>query len=383
MKLALVTQDFPPETGGIQTYCWELARRFQPRVERFCVVTCTPNDPNHQSFDRNQAFEVVRAKGSSDVLPLSLATVLPRLVARGQVDTVLHAQWQTLAVSTWLARRGKLRGVFCAAHGRELLLQPPALPGAKTAYDAVRSRLLGATQCVFPVSHFTQKLLVKHGVPSDHSVVVSNGTDAEHFRPADATALRQQLGLEAAFVVLFAGRLKRNKGVDTAILGMKQLCVACPEAVFVIVGEGDDKQRLQTLVTREGLENRVRFLGKVPYAELPAYYSLADVFVTLSREEPPAVEGFGLVFLEAGACETAVIGARSGGIPDAIVDERTGLLVPPNDPAAFAQAALRLYSDVELRRTLGQNARRRVLERGTWNTCHDVLLREMTNRLRP
>ncbi len=214
---------------------------------------------------------------------------------------------------------------------------------------------------------------MKHGVPADRCVVVSNGTDPEHFRPTDATALRRRLDLDGAFVVLFAGRLKRNKGVDTAILGMKQVCAACPNAVLVVVGEGDDKSRLQTLVEREGLQSSVRFSGKVAYSELPAYYSMADVFVTLSRHEPPAVEGFGLVFLEAGACETAVIGANSGGIPDAIVDEQTGLLVPPNDANAFAKAALRLVGDPELRKNLGLNARARILRENTWSVSHDLL----------
>lgn len=382
MKLALITQDFPPETGGIQTYCWELARRFHASVDTFCVITCSPASAAPREFDQRQAFRIIRCPGGSDVLPVSLASVLPKLIARREIDTVLHAQWQTLPVSTWLSRRNPGLSVFAAAHGRELLLRPLKLPVAASLYDGFRRNLLTSTQGIFPVSRFTRGLLHDVGVPEDLCTVVSNGTDPEHFRPRDGSGLRRDLGLQDAFVMLFAGRLKRNKGVDTAIVGMKQLRGACPNAVFLIIGEGDDKARLQALVAREGLDDRVRFVGKVPYAELPTYYSMADVFVTLSREEPPAVEGFGLVFLEAGACETAVIGANSGGIPDAIVDEHTGLLVEPNNPEAFANAVIRLAKDPALRTALGVNARRRVLETGTWQYSHDLLLKEMRLRSR-
>ena len=378
MKLALITQDFPPSVGGIQTYCRELAQRFERSLTAFTVFA--PRVPRTARLEQELGVEVVRCPGSSDALPLSLGLAFPAAVLRGQVDTVLHAQWQTLPVSVALKRLGLLQGgVFAAAHGRELLLQPLGRhPRLQWAYDRVRRYMLQAADGVFPVSRYTADRLLGLGVAEARCHVVPNGVDVAHFRPSDATALRQRLGLESSKVLLFAGRLQPNKGVDTVLQALPALLTSCPELVFLVVGTGPDKGRLEALAKELGVMAQVRFLGRVPFDDLPRYYSLADLFVTLSREEPPSVEGFGLVFLEAGACGTAVIGSRSGGIPDAIRDGETGRLIPPGDPEALVRSALPLLQDAGLARHLGEAGRAYVTAEGHWDRTHDRLLAQMS-----
>ena len=127
-----------------------------------------------------------------------------------------------------------------------------------------------------------------------------------------------------------------------------------------------------------GVTDHVLFEGSVPFSQLPSTYNLCDVFVTPSRSAPPSVEGFGIVFLEANACGKPVIGARSGGIPDAIVDGETGLLVEPDDEPGLAEALISLLSDPARCRALGDAGRARVEQACTWDVAHNALFRAMS-----
>jgi phosphatidylinositol alpha-1,6-mannosyltransferase len=143
---------------------------------------------------------------------------------------------------------------------------------------------------------------------------------------------------------------------------------------YVIVGSGPDEERLRQIVDHHGLHDAVHFAGRVPWDDLLLYYNAADVFVMPSREDPPDVEGFGLVFLEANACGTPVIGANAGGVPDAIVDGTTGYLVPPADPAALADALASVLTHPEQARAMGRAGRYRAATVASWGAVAGDLL---------
>lgn len=138
--------------------------------------------------------------------------------------------------------------------------------------------------------------------------------------------------------------------------------------LLLIAGEGPERSFLQQLVRDLELERHVHFLGSISQQELRHYYSEADVFLMAGRETPEDVEGFGLVYLEANACGPPVVGARVGGVPDAVWDEETGLLVPPDVPSATADALLRLVTAPDLARRLGE--RDRGAHRSQLGPCH-------------
>jgi phosphatidylinositol alpha-1,6-mannosyltransferase len=144
--------------------------------------------------------------------------------------------------------------------------------------------------------------------------------------------------------------------------------------VYVVAGDGPDRGRLVELTRQNGLEESVRFVGPIEDHELPLWYSLGDVFVMPSRSEPPDVEGFGIVYLEAAACERPVVAARAGGVPDAVSEGVSGLLVEPGDPAGLARALVELLSDPARRADLGRRARERVLTELTWDRIADATL---------
>jgi phosphatidylinositol alpha-1,6-mannosyltransferase len=377
MRLLLITKDFPPDVGGIQSYCWELAHRFVASCEAFCVVA--PRLPGSAEVDARAPFPVHRVACTRNTFAALSSLHLPALHRRYGFDTVLGAQWQTalpaLAASS-LVHRPR---VFAAVHGREILTRHYAkLPGGAEAFHAARRATLERVDAIFPVSHYALALVQEQGIPYRRAAVVPNGCDPERYRPADGSAVRTKLGLGERPTLLTLGRLVPRKGVDTVLRALPAIQAAVPEVVYLVGGAGPDEARLKALASELGLDGCVRFLGRVPDDELLATYGAADLFVLAAREERPDVEGFGLVYLEANACGKAVVGTTSGGVPDAVVPGKTGLLVAPDDALAFARAVIELLSDPARARAMGEAGRVRVQREATWDRVASTLFREMS-----
>jgi phosphatidylinositol alpha-1,6-mannosyltransferase len=164
-----------------------------------------------------------------------------------------------------------------------------------------------------------------------------------------------------------------RKGHDMVIRVLPRVLQKVPNVTFLIAGDGPYRGQLEQVAAAVGVQDRVIFANKISDQDLPDVYALSDVFVMPSRAqlEKCDVEGFGLVFLEANACGKPVIGGRSGGIPDAIVDGETGLLVNPHDLEDIASALIRLLSDHELADRLGEQGRLRVVNKFNWMQVGD------------
>lgn len=371
MRLLFVSQDFPPDLGGIQTYSAELAERIAPRVERFLAVV--PRRPGGDAVDAALEFPVRRLPIPSSFLPLLSTPDIVRLARRERFDVAFHAQWQT-ATGSLLARRltGYPRRIVVAAHGRETLFNPfHAVPGLRGRYDALRRRTVQAVDHLLPVSRNTGSLLEALGADPARITVVHNGTDPSRFYPEDVSELRRSLGVEGRRIVLAVGRLIPRKGYDTTIQALPRVAEAVPDVLYLIVGDGPDRPRLEAMARDYGVADRVRFLGSVPHEAIRPYYNLGDVYTLPARSEPPSIEGFPIVYMEANACGKPVIGARSAGIPDAVLHEQTGLLIEPGNADEMADALLRVLTDAELADRLGREGRRRVVEELSWNHVAD------------
>jgi phosphatidyl-myo-inositol dimannoside synthase len=369
VRLVLVTQDFPPLRGGIQTYAAELAERLAPRCKAFTVLA--PRAPGCEASDRALEFRVLR-QGTFDTLIAAAAPVLARLALREGFDHAFHVQWSTAPAALALRRTGQLRSVTVAAHGRELLLEPwRRVPWAQRGYDAVRRHALTSADRVLAVSRYTAALAEGLGVAPERITVTRNGTDPTRFHPIDASALRSELGLEGRPVLVTLARLVARKGIDSVLRALPDLRRRVPGVAYVVVGEGPDAERLRELARESGVADCVHFVGPVPGEALPLWYSLGDVFVMPARSEGPDVEGFGIVYLEAGACERPVVALRAGGVPDAVADGVSGALVTPGDPAELTETLVGLLLDRARATLLGQRARARVLADFTWDRVAD------------
>jgi phosphatidylinositol alpha-1,6-mannosyltransferase len=244
-------------------------------------------------------------------------------------------------------------------HGNEVLT------ALRTPWRKPREALL-ASSCVIAVSRFTEELVRSAGVPRERIRIVHPGCDTRLFGPRIVTAdVRARLTQERPHrrVIVTVGNLVERKGHDTVIRALAQLPPELSDVLYVIAGDGSYRRTLEDLAHSLGVAEKVVFLGRVATADLPLLYSMADLFVMVSRERLDAcdVEGFGIVYIEAAACGTPAIGGRSGGVADAIVDGQTGMLVDPLDPAALAATMTRLLRDDATRRRLGDAAHRRAV----------------------
>lgn len=369
MKHLLVTNDFPPKIGGIQSLLWEWWRRLPP--DRFAVLT-TPYS-GAAAFDAEQGFRIERVR-----------------------EPVLLPQ-------PWLARRiDRLAAEF----GADLVVLDPALPvglvgpSLRLPYDVVLhgaevtvpGRLPLSRQLLGRVLRGARHIVAAGGYPAAEAeraagrslpvTIVPPGVDVERFRPLDArerSAARAKLGFtDDQQLVVGVSRLVPRKGFDTAIRAAARLARTHPDLVLAIGGGGRDDARLRRLAADLGAP--VRFLGRVPHDDLPLLYGCADMSAMLCRNRWGGLEqeGFGIVFVEAAACGVPQVAGDSGGAAEAVAHGETGLVVgQPDDPAAVADAMAELLDDPARREEMGRAARARAVTEFSYDVLAERLGRSL------
>jgi phosphatidylinositol alpha-1,6-mannosyltransferase len=412
MKILLLTWDFPPARGGIQTWMLELARRL-PDAR---VHVLAPAQRGDREFDRASGVHVSRLASARLGLWAWLATLCVRtfwycLVDRPDLIVCGHV----VAAPAALLPRWLLRVPYVVfTHGYEL---------RRKRRRRFLAAMLRNTSISIANSEFTQSTVEALGVPSSRVRVVYPGVDAARFAPATNGAFstsplsppsprtwRGGLGVRtlsdltpfpplplAALGAGSSGEGARDassrsrgqgeshpggptllsvarlaelyKGHDTLIRVLPLVRARCPGTRLRVAGDGPLREYLHRIAKSVGVDDAVEFLGEVADDSLPELYRTSDAFVLMSRESPSkgGAEGFGIVCLEAAACETPVVAGRSGGLVDAVEDGVTGILVDPEEPAAVAEALIAVLSDSALAERMGQAGRARVLARFTWD----------------
>jgi len=348
---------------------WEVAVALGP--DRVCCLTGQPAQgapPSNSFVPRVYRRPAVFNANHRRFRALSWGTTVTEIMLRERPRLVQIATIGEGNLALWLRRWFRLPFVVYA-HGNEILgvMKGPAQKPLLTLQRAAR---------VLAVSQFTANLVQNAGVAPERIVIVNPGCETHRFRPLHpGTNLRQRLlgSRHRDRVLLTVSALVARKGHDVVIRALAQLRQTIPDVTYLIVGNGPCRQQLESLAVEAGVRDHVIFAGRVAAHDLPEIYALSDVFVMPSDEriESRTVEGFGLVFLEASACAKPVIGGRSGGIPDAVVDGVTGLLVNPRDPHDVANALKRLLSDSDLATRLGQQGRERVVRDFSWARVAD------------
>lgn len=343
--LAILTFDFLPVVGGVQTYLYEIARRLG---ETYRVAVVTP-DPG--TLPDGVRLKQVLPPGES---VLGYWRVLPQL--QPQRVLVGHAHPRLLLAAALYDRNG----YATLTHGNDYLA------AQSRWHSRLFNRLLAASQPLITNSGANAARLASLGIATPE--IVYPGTDPNVFTPRASEPPLPP-------VLLTVARLVPRKGIDTVLQALSILCQAFPDLEYRVVGQGPDRKRLEALARQYEVDQNVRFLGQVPAAKLPDTYRSAHVFVMPTRHEPGAasIEGFGIVYLEASASGLPVVAAPSGGAAEAVRDGETGLLIPPDDPLALADALGRLLRDAELRRRLGQAGRRWVETEMNWDRAAQQL----------
>lgn len=282
--------------------------------------------------------------------------------------------------AAWLSARHHLPfGVL--AHGADFLLLQAKM-GRSVFKRWTAASILGRCAVVVANSRWSADLvrsvLESLDLPALAADVrvVHLGTTPGRFHPdVDPAPARRKYGLDGGPWLLTVARLDHHKGIDTVIRALPAVRASVPSARYAVAGIGDRKEALERLVADLGLGDAVRLLGFVPDDDLPALYNAADVFVLASRRYDLLVEGFGIAVVEASASGLPVVGSRSGGIPEAVREGVTGVIVEPDDPGSVAAAAVRLLEDEPLRRRMGQAGRTAVEEYYNWDRVAADLIR--------
>lgn len=369
MSTLLISDIFPPKNGGSGRWFWEIYRRL-PREH---YVLAAGEHAKAAQFDSEHNAHVVR-------LPLEMRNRSPRSFAsfkhylrtvravRGIVKrervTMIHAA-RPLSEGL-VARLVKLRTgtpYVCYSHGEDINI-------ATTSRELrwLTNRVLRGATAVIANSNFTRDLLLKEwGMPPERVKLLHPGVDCTYFCPAEPdAAARERLGWTGRRVVLTAGRLQRRKGQDTMIEVTARLRERFPDLLLAIIGAGEERARLEDMVTRLGVSNHVKFMGELSDADLLHCYQQCDVFALANRTIGKDVEGFGMVLLEAQSCGRPVLAGASGGTAETLRPNESGVVVPCDRPDEPTAALAELLSDPAKLSAMGLSGRAWVAGKFDW-----------------
>ncbi len=339
----MLTQCFPPIFGGIESLMGGMADAIAASGRSLLVLADGAGD----EYDKGKPYQIRRFSGFKPMRQ-ALKAIAPRR-AEARAELVIVDSWKS--VGRLPARRNGGPRVHCLAHGMELPRKPSPSKAARIA------RAYDRADCVIANSHWTAEQARRFAGNTPVIVAIPPLTPPSQAVAEAVDALAARIGPASPLIVSLC-RLEPRKGIDRLIEAAATLSAEHPDLRLAIAGGGDDRARLQALATTQGVSDRVVFLGRVDEAEKAALLARADIFAMPVRREGDSVEGFGIVYIEAGWFGAPSLGGREGGAADAVLDKETGLLCDGADGAAVTDALERLVSDEALRARLGAAARR-------------------------
>ncbi|MGW1743888.1 glycosyltransferase family 4 protein [Nocardia sp. NPDC001965] len=363
-RTLLVTNDFPPRPGGIQSYLQALAGQLPP--DDLVVYAPRWRGDSHTRFDAKQPFQVVRHP-TTLMLPTPAVLRRARKVLRAEgCETVWFGAAAPLALLAAPLRRAGAHRVLASTHGHEVGWS--MLPAARRAL-----RIIGNdTDVVTYVSKYTRRRFAAAFGPDAALEYLPPGVDTETFRPDPAARaeLRERYGLGDRPTVLCLSRLVPRKGQDVLLIAMHRIKERIPGAVLVIAGSGPYEDKLRGFADALGLGDDVVFTGRVPAAELAAHHTLADVFAMPARTRGAGldVEGLGIVYLEASASGVPVVAGTSGGAPETVLDGKTGRVVDGRRADHVADAIADILADRDAAAEMGAAGRAFVERQWRWDS---------------
>jgi phosphatidylinositol alpha-1,6-mannosyltransferase len=385
MRILILSPSVYPEPGGLQRYTYNLAVSLARRKHKVLLITLDKAD----SFvcpNSNLTYSAVRrwssvGNGFLEKLwqKVYLGWTLWKTVENLNPDEIICTWWDPLGYLATLISRLKSVPFIIVGHGQEVIRLPQRV-GTKGLKMWLRNLAFRYATLVVAVSNFTKKRIMDMGVDEDRIKVVPNGLSSDYIEEASGfskEASRALLKLDG-HVILQVGRLVPRKGHELVLKALRTVKQELDEPVcYVVVGSGPYRKELETGASQLGMRENTVFTGFISDEELHRYYSASDLVVmpSFNPTDPGDVEGFGIAYLEAYAHAKPVIGASAGGVSDVIINEKTGLLIPPGDIKALAAGILRLLRNTSEATTMGLYGQKLVNIRWNWNIlCDEFLL---------
>ena len=364
-KILIITLEFPPQVGGVATYTHDLACA----LPGDSVVVLASSGQASQDWDRRQNYKIIRKK-----------LLFPRFIW----PRWLRLCWHTF----WLCRREKIEIIFVQhilpagyagiiirkllktpfllfSHGTDLLAGTATVwkkkmvtrVAERAAVIIFNSRSL-RDRFLRVLPQFEPKSLVLYPCPEPAFFAAPPREQID--------ALRRQYALSGKQSLLSISRLDEGKGFLPLIGYMDKILALAPNLVWFIIGDGPKREAIIDRIKKHNLQNIVRFIGEIPHSELHKYFYTSDVFVLLTHPDEGREEGLGLVFLEASAAGLPIVAGRSGGVPEAVLDKQTGLIVDAYNEKQVVAAILKLLQEKDYARQLGMAAKDRMLRDFQW-----------------
>ena len=390
LNMALLTDSFLPHAGGSRVYYFNLFKGLSEQCgDQISILTTKV--PGWKSFDAAVQTPTFQIKRHAQPLPdwkyqqaLKLFPAMARSLQllRSQHVNLLHTGdlFPQGVVGMWIKRSLKIPYI-AYAHGEEI-----TRTDCSRYQYRVRDSVYTNADRVIAANEFARQNLLRIGVKDTSIYKITPGVDCERFAPSSPRQdLIRQLHLNGKTVLLSVGRLVPHKGHSVILTALAKLSNWPGDYHYIIVGEGPSKPALMSLVRDLKLSGKVTFIGKVPETELADFYRLSDLFVLANREVKGEMEGFGMVFLEANAAGKPVLGGRTGGTSEAVIENSTGILVDPENVDEVVKALELLLSNIELRRRLGEAGRRRAVVDFSWSDrAHNLrqICLEVSERVR-
>ena len=368
-SLLFVSTEFPPGPGGIGTHAHQVSLGLAGAG--WAPVVLTPQDYATEdeiaTFNVAQPFPIVRFRRipGPPFEAIYREAVLGRWIGRHRPEVLVASGSRSVMLAAARAR-GRAVPWVAVGHGTEF--------GVSTG---VEGRLLrwafGQATTVVCVSEFSRLRMRAAGIRAREELVIPNGADPSRFRPLpteDSESARREIGLEGARILMTVGNVTERKGQDVVVRALPAILREQPRAHYVVVGLPTRGDELRKLARSLGVSERVHLLGRIASDRLTRLLNAAEVFVMTSRTTASGdVEGYGIAAVEAALCGLPSVVAGGSGLAEAVEDGHTGLVVPPEDPAATARAIVSLLGDDAARQEMGKRARLRAEREQTWTRC--------------
>ena len=364
-KILVITNDFGPRTGGIETFVIGLLERIKGQE----VIVFTSAQGNTAEYDQKWldefGIQVIRDR-SKILLPSSRVTKRAKaIIWLHDIEVIVFGAAAPLALMAPALRKSGVKKIVALTHGHEVWW-------AKIfPFNLAMKRIGKSVDHLTYLGEFTRNAIARSLIKksADAMVKIAPGIDTAHFIPQpDSMQKRIILGLENKKIIISVGRLVHRKGQDKLIEAMPTILQSVPNAHLLLVGEGPYRSHLEKLANKLSLSESITFVGRILYDKLPNYLSAADVFVMPSRSRffGLEVEGLGIVYLEASACGIPVVAGNSGGAPDAVLEGVTGLCVDGTDVNHIAEAVIEICSDAGRASQMGAAGRNWIVEQWRW-----------------
>ncbi len=364
-KILCITNDFGPRAGGIETFIIGLIER----APFGSIIVYTSSQGDTYTYDQEwltrYGVQVVRDKSKVLLPTLRVGRAVRKIIGERDIKQVFFGAAAPLGLLSHSLRRAGVTRIVALTHGHEVWwskLWP---------FSAAMRRIGNGVDVLTYLGEFTKNAISSSLSKNAASAMVriAPGMDTDHFAPdSSADEWKRELDLEGKRVIVSVGRLVHRKGQDTLVEALPQILQENPDAHLLFVGVGPHLEYIHKRAIQLGVLPNISFVGRVQYTELPRFISVGEIFAMPSRSRLAGleVEGLGIVYLEASACELPVVGGLSGGAPDAVLEGETGYAVDGLNPTAVASAINALLADPEKALAMGKRGRQWIIDEWEW-----------------